>query len=202
MSTHYEVVAGVPLPARLSGHAALDFCNTWYGWDGNRSGDYLTGYGALAVWSGFAGLLTEDQVTELLSRDGTAEADAVLDRARRFRSSLYQVVTAGPGTPAWAELEPQVHAAAAAARLTPTDGGNFRWQVRTDPGDPELPLLAVAWAAGKLLTSPDRALVRACPGYGCGWLFLDPRNRRRWCTMAICGNRAKARNFTARQRET
>ncbi|MGW5195753.1 CGNR zinc finger domain-containing protein, partial [Kribbella sp. NPDC004138] len=42
----------------------------------------------------------------------------------------------------------------------------------------------------------DRAHVRTCPS--CGWLFLDPRGRRRWCSMATCGNRAKVRAHAAR----
>jgi predicted RNA-binding Zn ribbon-like protein len=42
------------------------------------------------------------------------------------------------------------------------------------------------------LTTPVSRGVRACPGAGCGWLFYDPRGRRRWCVMAVCGNRAKA----------
>jgi predicted RNA-binding Zn ribbon-like protein len=63
-----------------------------------------------------------------------------------------------------------------------------------------LPLLAVADAAATLLAEPGRAsAVHACPGRGCGWLFLDPRGRRRWCSMAVCGNRAKARKHAARR---
>jgi hypothetical protein len=66
---------------------------------------------------------------------------------------------------------------------------------RAGPGlalfDP-LPLV-IAGAAEDLLTGPLAGTVSACPGEGCGWLFSDPRARRRWCTMAICGNRAKAR---------
>jgi predicted RNA-binding Zn ribbon-like protein len=58
--------------------------------------------------------------------------------------------------------------------------------------------LGVARAAGELLTSPEPRVVRACPGRGCGWLFLDRRGRRRWCDMAVCGNRAKARRHAAR----
>jgi predicted RNA-binding Zn ribbon-like protein len=61
-----------------------------------------------------------------------------------------------------------------------------------------LPLLALAWQAHRLLDSDGVAgvgadRVRACPGAGCGWLFLDPRGQRRWCVMSLCGNRAKAR---------
>jgi predicted RNA-binding Zn ribbon-like protein len=44
--------------------------------------------------------------------------------------------------------------------------------------------------------------LKACPGDACGWAFYDrSRNRSRtWCTMSICGNRAKARSYRARQR--
>ena len=42
--------------------------------------------------------------------------------------------------------------------------------------------------------------MKACPA--CGWAFYDrSRNRSRtWCTMAICGNRAKARSYRERHR--
>jgi predicted RNA-binding Zn ribbon-like protein len=47
--------------------------------------------------------------------------------------------------------------------------------------------------------------MKACPGPHCGWLFYDgSRNRsRQWCSMQICGNRVKGREFRARrQRRT
>lgn len=173
--------------------------NHWRsGWDGNRPHDFLTSYAPLAIWSGFADLLSAEQVAALLVTADSPAAPAVLDRARQFRASLYRVITTGGDASSLDTLDAQVHAAAAAAHLRPGDGGNFRWEVRADPGDPALPLLAVAWAAGQLLSSPGRAFIRACPGHGCGWVFIDPRGRRRWCTMAICGNREKARRFTAR----
>jgi predicted RNA-binding Zn ribbon-like protein len=44
--------------------------------------------------------------------------------------------------------------------------------------------------------------LKACPADACGWAFYDrSRNRSRtWCTMSVCGNRAKARSYRARQR--
>ena len=33
--------------------------------------------------------------------------------------------------------------------------------------------------------------MHASAGDDCGWLFLDPRGRRRWYRMRSCGNRAK-----------
>lgn len=200
MSAHYEMVAGLPLPARLSGHPALDFCNTWTGWDGHEPGDFLRGYQHLAVWAGFTGLLPADRASALAAAPEDQQAAAALARARRFRAGLYRVITAGATDPAaWADTAAEIHAAARAVRLEPA-GGAFRWEVPADAGL-HAPLVAVAWAAAGLLTSPDRAFIRVCPGTGCGWLFLDRRGRRRWCTMAACGNREKARRFSARQRE-
>jgi len=64
-------------------------------------------------------------------------------------------------------------------------------------------LWPVARAATALLTSSDLARVRECADDACGWLFLDhSRNgSRRWCDMADCGNRAKARRYRERRKE-
>ena len=44
--------------------------------------------------------------------------------------------------------------------------------------------------------------IRICANDTCRWLFYDESRagRRRWCDMATCGNRAKARRHRARQR--
>ena len=46
--------------------------------------------------------------------------------------------------------------------------------------------------------------LKVCRDPACGWVFYD-RSRNRsgvWCDMAVCGNRAKARNYRARRRVT
>lgn len=55
---------------------------------------------------------------------------------------------------------------------------------------------ATAVAAGEW----DR--LRQCPASDCAWIFWDrsPRNARKWCTMQVCGNRAKARTYASRRR--
>ncbi|HSW41707.1 MAG TPA: CGNR zinc finger domain-containing protein [Patescibacteria group bacterium] len=44
--------------------------------------------------------------------------------------------------------------------------------------------------------------LRICANDGCRWVFHDtsPTGRRRWCSMASCGNRAKAARHRARKR--
>ena len=75
----------------------------------------------------------------------------------------------------------------------PNAGGPARWQPIWS--GPDTALHVIATSAADFLTSPRAGTVGACPGEGCGWLFTDPRRRRRWCSMAVCGNRAKARRF-------
>jgi predicted RNA-binding Zn ribbon-like protein len=44
--------------------------------------------------------------------------------------------------------------------------------------------------------------LKACPGEHCGWVFYDysRNNSSRWCSMAVCGGRAKARAHYQRRR--
>ena len=200
MPAHYQIVEGVALPAPLGGHPALDFCNTWTGWDGHDPGDFLKSYDHLAIWAGFVGLLGPDRTASLrrLQARQMRSASAVLEAARSFRGDLYDVLLGRGGGRARDAVAEQVHQAASAALLRPSEGG-FRWEI-----DPRsglwAPLFAAAWSAADLLISDTLPLVRACPGTGCGWLFLDRRGRRRWCTMAACGNRQKVRRFAERRR--
>jgi predicted RNA-binding Zn ribbon-like protein len=76
----------------------------------------------------------------------------------------------------------------------------WRWSVRAAPV--EAALGPIALAAVRLFTEGDFHRIRACGGHACGWLFYDrsKNNRRRWCEMEVCGNRAKQRRLAARRR--
>jgi predicted RNA-binding Zn ribbon-like protein len=200
-------VSGYQLPRRYGGHPALEFCNTWAGWGEppapNR--EWLKDYDRFAVWAGHVELLPPETVARLRR----SPSPAVLARAREFRSALYAVLT--EGDPAgFAVVAALAHRAAARARLVDGEiNGEANGEVNGEPVarwelpvTPELPLLAVARSAAELLCSDDRRFVRACPGHDCGWLFLDRRGRRRWCSMDSCGNRAKVRAHAARVRES
>jgi predicted RNA-binding Zn ribbon-like protein len=58
--------------------------------------------------------------------------------------------------------------------------------------------LAVLGAAGL-----DRPRIRRCEGDRCALVYYDTsKNRsRRWCTMTVCGNRAKAAAHYQRTRK-
>ena len=177
---------GVELPAALGGHPALELCNTRAGWGEDDPKEYLASYRHLMALARAVGLVSATAAAALPDDDPVVYA-----RALRFRDALYVTLRDPAPGAEWHDMAYEVEHAAAAASFTP-DGWSF-------PRTPELPLLVFAHAAGDLIASPH-APIRACPGRRCGWLFLDPRGRRRWCTMATCGNREKARRHAARAR--
>lgn len=48
----------------------------------------------------------------------------------------------------------------------------------------------------------DWARIRRCPAHDCAWVFWDSSKNgsRRWCSMRVCGSRAKARAYAERHR--
>ena len=73
-----------------------------------------------------------------------------------------------------------------------------------EPADPvRRALAAVALDAARMLGTPaEAARIRVCASPTCSARFYDrsPAGRRRWCSMALCGNEAKARRHRERAR--
>ena len=66
------------------------------------------------------------------------------------------------------------------------------------PGDPLGAVLAQAFAA---MADGSWARLKACPGERCGWAFYDRsvNGAATWCSMRVCGGRAKARAYYRRR---
>ncbi|MFF5969061.1 BTAD domain-containing putative transcriptional regulator [Streptomyces collinus] len=180
------------LPWSTSGHPALEFCNTYAGWGGDRlpGSEWLPGYATLAVWAGHLALI-EDRQTARLREQALRrpdEATAALDEARRFRTDLYACLTDPQDGRAFKAVAAVVEEAAGLSVFTRGEDGLGRWQPSPSAGL-RLPLHAVARTAGELLADPRRLTVRTCPAPDCGWLFLDESGRRRWCSLRTCGTR-------------
>ena len=210
------LVDGLRLPLSIAGDPALDFCNTRAGWPLAQPKEYLVSYPHLAVWTRWVGLVDAPAEGRALAeaRTDPARAEAVTERAVALREALYPVLVGGrdgpgparpgPRSRAWTLLATEAAAAAATlvlVRSATTGGGGLAgWEPARD-GDPLLlPYQAVVRAVTALLTSEAAWSVRACPMEDCGWVFADLTGRRRWCSMSLCGNRAKARRHAARTR--
>lgn len=196
-------------PFELSGGAlCLDFANTW-GNQADPGSDLLASYDRLIAFARQTGLLGERSATAL-SRAADADpgrADAALSRARDLRQALYHVFSAtaagrGLSPSDIAPINDALGETPCCRRLRSREGG-FEWSwCDVDPNDLGFPMRPVVESAAALLTSGELDRVRECEATDCNWLFLDrSRSRsRRWCSMKVCGNRAKARRHYRRRR--
>ncbi|MEQ0561692.1 CGNR zinc finger domain-containing protein [Amycolatopsis sp. NEAU-NG30] len=171
------------------GRPCLDLVNTMR----NRHEDgveLLTGPEALAEWLSLAGFTTGPV---------PVTAGNVL-AAKALREAIDRVLLPH-GEPSEMDVELVNNAAAAAPapppRLVLADGV-LRREVPA-PKDPVAAAFA-ALAADAIDLATSDAAVRICAADDCGLRFCDasPRRNRQWCSMARCGNRAKARAHYAR----
>jgi predicted RNA-binding Zn ribbon-like protein len=201
-----NVIAPVDLDhlPQLGGAPCLDFVNTVDPRFGPGRIEYLTSYEALVRWAGRTGALAAADQQALLD---AAEADprgsrAVLRRALALREALYHLLTPRMRSSGVQEhldiLNGEIQNAGRRAAVRPTERGYvLDWVGRRELDQVLRPVMR---SATELMTSADLARVRECDGRNCGWLFLDTSKagRRRWCSMAICGNRAKSERFRRR----
>jgi predicted RNA-binding Zn ribbon-like protein len=145
---------------------------------------------ALRRWLDESGLLSSGEVTA-----------ANYGRALELREALRRLLLANNGgVRLTADLE-LLDRIARESGLLPrfTVEGGFRLEPAADGG---------RGALGRLLALVSEAMregtwsrLKACDEGSCQWAFFDQsRNRSgRWCSMEVCGNRAKARQFRRRR---
>ena len=130
----------------------------------------------------------------------------LLARAIELRAAIHDIGAAlgrrsKPSGAALASLSALHAQFVAQAELAPgVTSCRWLWSVRASPV--EAALGPIALGAVRLFTEGDFHRIRECGGHACGWLFYDrsKNNRRRWCEMEVCGNRAKQRRLAARRR--
>jgi predicted RNA-binding Zn ribbon-like protein len=204
----------------IAGTTGLDFLNSLarpvvevVDWIGNGSD--------LLAWMKQAGLLSVDDIAIVKSSMSPRELDRVAARARRLRDWLRDFVTAHMGRP----LKPQAlrqlgplnellevdeifwsfaPGPVPASKRTPrqASAATFHLQARRRWRKPDSLLSAIAQEVAKFISTADFRYVKACLGDNCILFFLDQTrsHRRRWCSMAVCGNRAKQEAHLARLR--
>lgn len=122
--------------------------------------------------------------------DGTDAEVAALHRAR----DALQRVVLGDATPQ--TLAAHIENVALRPRLA--DGG-VRWELEAPPGAMLAARALLAWAELSA-RAPDR--LRPCANPECCRFLIDRSNANtaQWCSMALCGNRFKARRHYRRNR--
>jgi predicted RNA-binding Zn ribbon-like protein len=165
--------------------------------------DWLDSGEGLLRWLAQARLAPAEALDELKARAMPGELDKVAVQARALREWFRKFVTKHMGRPlpakALQELGPlnkllqRDETFRQISRHRERDGDRFELRVMRRWQSPESLLLPIAEALARFVCEEDFASVRACEGHSCTLVFADhTRGRaRRWCSMAVCGNRAK-----------
>lgn len=134
-----------------------------------------------------------------------ANDETVLERIRSVRAALREVADAvaedrAPRTDALDEVNRALRARASTELVATPEGCGVGHRHVGDPVDDALARIADPLVHELAEGRPDR--VRICANDRCRWVFYDESRtgRRRWCDMAICGNRAKAARHRARRK--
>ena len=157
---------------------AIDLVNTEWIQDGERR-DLLAEPGGAAIWLAAPG-----------SPDAAPDAVALREARAAIRAVIADRADRGPLNAVLAHGCVREHLGEGGPEHV-VDVDEERWRV---------PWLAALNLLDLLRTGPDR--IHRCAGDGCILHFYDASRggRRQWCSMAACGNRAKARRHYERTR--
>jgi predicted RNA-binding Zn ribbon-like protein len=201
------------IPAILIADApGLDFLNS-VATPVDQQVEWIGDGAGLLDWLDQAGMVPRAALEALRARSTVAELDEVAARARDLREWFRGFVQKKKGRPLSAkdlrELEPlnqllehdeqhgQIVANVSDDAPVFELRANRRWQ------SAESLLMPIAEALARLVCDEDFKMVKACEGPACTLLFADHTrgHARRWCSMAICGNRAKVAAHRKRVKE-
>ena len=191
------------LPAMFLADAlGLDFLNsiatpvdTPVDWIGDGEG--------LLHWLEQAQLVPADALKSLRAQALPGELDKVADQARHLREWFRGFVRRHKGRPltakSLAELEPLnrlLEREESFNRIVGAPKGEkapLQFQKARRWRTPDALLSPIGEALAQFVCTEDFKDVKACEGPACTLLFADHTRgrKRRWCSMALCGNRAK-----------
>ena len=194
----------------VGGAPGLDFLNS-IATPADTAVDWIDDGDGYLSWLAQARLVPGDVLQDMRARASPGELDKVADQARSLREWFRGFVRRHMGHPltaeALVELDPLNRLLERDESFTRISAGETgqapldlqavrRWR------SPNSLLLPVGEALAWLVCTEDFSHIKACEGPICTVLFAD-RGRghvRRWCSMAICGNRAKQTAHRNRRR--
>jgi predicted RNA-binding Zn ribbon-like protein len=175
-------------PGRLA--VVQAFLNSHYDLENEPGAELIHSPAALVAWLQRAGLLAE-------ASPATEAGDHDLHRALVVREGLRALARDGVGRPR--ALGVAAHGTAVEVRVAADGELHFVAAPGAGVSGALGVLLAIATVA---IADRSWSRLKVCPGDNCGWAFYDgSRNRSgRWCSMSVCGGRAKARSHYRRRR--
>jgi len=189
--------AALSEPLLIADHPALDLLNT----EAGKGGQYVDFWGS---WDDVARWLARCGIDAGEAGDQAAR-DGLLRDARELRSIARELVErrkkGEQGNP---DRINRYLAAMQSAPVLEWGEDGPRLARRLPAPSPRQALGQVAESVAQLLATGQFEYVRQCEHPDCVLWFYDrtKSHRRRWCSMALCGNRHKAAEFRKRTRAT
>jgi predicted RNA-binding Zn ribbon-like protein len=172
--------------------------------------DWIENGEGLLNWLEQARFVPKATLAEVRASALPGELDKVADQARHLREWSRGFVRGHMGRPLTAKdlaalkpLNRLLERDDSFSRILASPAGNdtpLQLQMARRWRTPESLLLTVGDALARLVCTEDFSHVKACEGPACTLLFADHTrgHARRWCSMALCGNRAKQAAHRAR----
>ncbi len=153
-------------------------------------------------------LSTPEALSTWLSSHGLMPAGGASDQgdvrhAVALREALRGIIGANSGGAVYPVDVATLNEAASASKLRARFGSDGRARLEPDVSGVTGALGRIVAAAFTAVADDDWTRLKLCRSRTCRWAFFDrSRNHSsRWCTMASCGNREKARRFRAQARK-
>jgi predicted RNA-binding Zn ribbon-like protein len=165
--------------------------------------DWLDSGDGLVAWLAQAKLVPPPELKALAKRTNPDELDKVADQARTLREWFREFVRKHMGQPLTSMASRELtrlntllerdEMFCRVAVCHEATGSRLKMQMTRRWRSAESLLLPIGEAMARCVSDENFANVRACEGHNCTLIFADHTRRqdRRWCSMSVCGNRAK-----------
>ncbi|WP_341963931.1 ABATE domain-containing protein [Pseudomonas sp. RC10] len=191
---------------------ALDFLNSVAS-PGGRHVDWLEDGAGWVDWLAQTGWVEPKVLAHIQARAMPGELDTIAAQARTLRDWFRDFVSKYRGQPLGAEAFGDLTALNRLLErddqfmqvsLAPEATQPFQAQLVRRWPTPNALLLPVAEILANFICSEDFTDIKHCEGAACTLTFVDHTRgkKRRWCSMAVCGNRAKAAAHRERKKGT
>jgi predicted RNA-binding Zn ribbon-like protein len=178
----------------------VDFVNTLPVIDGQPT-ELLPDASALARWLVAAGLCPASLIEDgkaLRSKSGRKDMKALLAFREFARSELLTIEDGSAVTPDFvACVNEHLKNHPTVSRLS-IRKGSISKETRFEPKRPNDVFGPLAEDVAQLLTNRDLQRLRKCSSCALHFLDTSKKGTRRWCSMAMCGNRSKVAAYSRR----
>jgi predicted RNA-binding Zn ribbon-like protein len=190
--------------------AALDFLNS-VATPIDEPVDWIDDGAGWLEWLKQAGWVEDAVLERLQAQAMPGEMERVAAQARSLREWFRGFVLKYKGKPLQASVLTELEALNRLlerdekyTQITLQDGDTpkLAWQLQRRWRSPDSLLLPLGEVLAQFVSNEDFSNVKCCEGPSCTLMFVDHTRgrKRRWCSMAVCGNRAKAAAHRERQK--